>query len=62
MIDPRVAPQQLLRVGRMFELNGDAVSAVVAYREVLVAGEERTALEARQRLEVIARRALPERR
>ncbi len=57
--DPRIGPEQLLRVGRMFEINGDAVGAAIAYREVVLAGEEATAAEAKRRLELLAQRAWP---
>jgi len=57
--DPRIGPEQLLRVGRMFEINGDAVGAAIAYREVVLAGEEATAAEAKRRLELLALRAWP---
>ena len=59
MNDPRIGPEQLLRVGRMFEINGDAVGAAIAYREVVLAGEETTAAEAKRRLELLAQRAWP---
>ena len=57
--DPRIGPEQLLRVGRMFEINGDAVGAAITYREVVLAGEQTTAAEAKRRLEVLARRTWP---
>lgn len=50
-----------MRVARMFELNGDAVSAIMAYREVVLAADEPTAAEAKRRLAEIARRASPAR-
>jgi len=59
--DPRAAAQQLMRVARMFELNGDAVTAICVYREVILAGEETTSAEARRRVEELARRASPHR-
>ena len=46
MHDPRAAAQQLMRVARMFELNGDAVTAICVYREVILAGEETTSADA----------------
>ncbi|HWW09538.1 MAG TPA: hypothetical protein VNY76_04755 [Candidatus Acidoferrales bacterium] len=57
--DPRIGPEQLLRVGRMFEINGDAIGAAIAYREVVLAGEEVTVAEAKRRLELLAQRAWP---
>ncbi len=62
MIDPRLAPHELLRIARLFELNGDRVSAVVAYREVVLAGEPCTAAAARLCLATLARDALPQAR
>ena len=59
MNDPRIGPEQLLRVGRMFEINGDAVGAAITYREVVLAGEEVTAAEAKRRLELLAQRVWP---
>ena len=59
MNDPRIGPEQLLRVGRMFEINGDAVGAAIAYREVILAGEQTTVAEAKRRLELLAQRAWP---
>ena len=38
MIDPRVRPEALLRVGQLFAVNGDRPSATRAYREVLHCG------------------------
>ena len=49
-------PEQMLRVARMLEQDGDDVGAVLAYREVLLAGEEPTAAEARRRLELLLAR------
>lgn len=40
-------------VGRIRELRGDHLGAVVAYRAVIMAGEPATAAEARRRLEVL---------
>ncbi|MBV8302029.1 MAG: hypothetical protein JOY68_08930 [Candidatus Dormibacteraeota bacterium] len=54
MRDPRVGPEQLLRLGLLFELNGDRVSAVLAYRDVLSSGAGAAADEARRRLRVLA--------
>ena len=59
--DPRLAPDQMLQVGRLFELNGDRIGAVVAYREVVLAGREPHAGEARTRLLRIAEQALSRR-
>mgnify|MGYP007135474225 CR=1 FL=1 len=51
----------MLQVGRLFELNGDRIGAVVAYREVVLAGREPHAGEARTRLLRIAEQALSRR-
>ena len=61
MVDAPVSAQQLLRAARMFEMNGDAISAIFTYREVILAGEPVTAARARQRVEALARLAWPER-
>jgi len=53
-----VVPEAMLCVGRLFELNGDRVGAVVAYREVVLAGAQPAADEARRRLLHIAEAAL----
>ncbi|HEX6539043.1 MAG TPA: hypothetical protein VF155_07685 [Candidatus Dormibacteraeota bacterium] len=45
------APARLLLIGRLREMGGDHVGAVIAYREVILAGEAATAAEARRRLE-----------
>lgn len=58
VIDPRLTPRQLLAVGRFFELNGDALSAVKAYRDVVLSGEAAAVDEARRRL---AELVLPQR-
>ena len=56
-MDPdRPAPDQLLHVARMLELNGDWVSAVITYRRVLAAGDESASAEARKRLEGLMQR------
>ena len=59
VIDPRAGPNQLMRVARMFEINGDTIGAIVAYREVILAGEATTSAEAKRRVEDLARRAWP---
>lgn len=59
MSERRPGPDQLLRLGRMLEQSGDPVSAVVAYREVILAGEEASSAEARRRLQHIVLRAWP---
>ena len=46
MLDPRMDPLRLLRVGRLFALNGDEASAVRAYREVILSGEPESSREA----------------
>jgi hypothetical protein len=40
-------------VARLFEMNGDSVCAVMAYREVVLAGEPVTTAAARRRLEAL---------
>jgi len=50
-----------MRVARMFELNGDAISAIFAYREVILAGEATSSAEARRRVEALARQVWPDR-
>jgi hypothetical protein len=59
MIDPRAGPRQLLRVARIFDMNGDAISAILAYREVILAGDPTTAAQAKQRVAELARIASP---
>jgi hypothetical protein len=49
-----------MRVARFLEANGDTISAIVAYRQVILAGEENAAQEARRRVEELARRAWPD--
>ena len=46
-----------LRVARLLEEHGDAIGAVLAYREVICAGVEPAATEARRSVAVLARRA-----
>ena len=57
--EPRPRPDLLLRAGRMLELHGDPISAVVAYRAVILAGEATSSIEARDRLRRIALAAWP---
>ncbi|MBV8195404.1 MAG: hypothetical protein JOY80_07735 [Candidatus Dormibacteraeota bacterium] len=59
MPDPPPALDQLLRLGRMLELSGDTVSAVIAYREVILAGEATSTAEARRRLQSLILRTDP---
>jgi hypothetical protein len=53
MADSAATPSRLLLVGRLRELSGDHVGAVVAYRQVILSGEPATAAEARRRLEAL---------
>lgn len=54
-VDP-ASPRRLLLLGRVREVTGDHVGAVVAYREVILAGDASAASDARHRLEdLIAR-------
>ena len=46
-----------LRVARLLEAHGDAIGAVLAYREVICAGIEPAAAEARRSVATLARRA-----
>lgn len=46
-----------LRVARLLEAHGDAIGAVLAYREVICAGVEPAATEARRSVAMLARRA-----
>jgi hypothetical protein len=55
--DPRIRPEHMLMVGRMFERSGDRIGAVVAYREVVLGGDRSAADEARRRLRLIAEAA-----
>ena len=53
MNDTVAGPTRLLLVGRLRELSGDHVGAVVAYRQVILSGEPASAAEARRRLEAL---------
>jgi len=53
MFDKGWAPADLLRLGRIRELSGDAIGAVVVYREVVLAGEAESRAEAQRRLEAL---------
>ncbi|HEY6468510.1 MAG TPA: hypothetical protein VI434_01960 [Candidatus Dormibacteraeota bacterium] len=46
-----------LRVARLLEAHGDALGAILAYREVICAGIEPAATEARRSVATLARRA-----
>ena len=59
MAERTVGPAQLLRVGRMLEQTGDTISAVIAYREVVLAGDDDARAEARRRLQELMIRAWP---
>jgi len=48
-----------LRIARLLEAHGDAVGAVLAYREVIRHGIEPAANDARLRVEQLARNASP---
>jgi hypothetical protein len=51
------AATEHLRVARLLEAHGDAIGAVLAYREVICAGVEPAATEARRSIATLARRA-----
>jgi hypothetical protein len=53
MIDATASPAKLLMVGRIRELRGDQLGAVIAYRAVILAGDAATTAEARRRLKVL---------
>jgi len=53
MVDSVATPLRLLLVGRLRELGGDHVGAVVAYREVILSGDAPAGAEARRRLEAL---------
>jgi len=57
--DDRSTVAEHLRVARLLEVHGDAIGAVLAYREVIRAGVEPAATEARRSVAVLARRATP---
>ena len=46
----------MLLIGRLREAGGDHVGAVIAYREVILAGDPVEAAEARRRLEELVGR------
>ena len=46
-----------LRIARLLDEHGDAIGAVLAYREVICAGIEPAATEARRSVAVLARRS-----
>jgi len=53
MVDSSAVPARLLLVGRLRELGGDHIGAVVAYRQVILSGDPEGAAEARRRLEAL---------
>lgn len=53
MADSSAVPARLLLVGRLRELGGDHVGAVVAYRQAILTGDAAAAAEARRRLEAL---------
>jgi hypothetical protein len=55
----RTATTERMRVARLLEAHGDAVGAVLAYGEVIRAGIEPDATEARLRVGALARQAWP---
>ncbi len=59
--DTQVTVAEHLRIARLLEVHGDAIGAVLAYREVIRAGVEPAATEARRSVAVLARRATPAR-
>jgi hypothetical protein len=56
-VETRVAEH--LRIARVLEAHGDAIGAILAYREVIRDGIEPHARDARLRVEALARDALP---
>jgi hypothetical protein len=52
----RTTTAEHLRVARLLEAHGDAIGAVLAYREVIAAGVEPAATEARRCVALLARR------
>jgi hypothetical protein len=57
--DTRRDAAEHLRVARLLEAHGDPIGAVLAYREVIRAGVEPAATEARRCVAGLARRAAP---
>jgi hypothetical protein len=55
-VETRVAEH--LRIARVLEAHGDAIGAILAYREVIRDGIEPHARDARLRVEALARDAL----
>jgi hypothetical protein len=55
----RATAAEHLRLARLLEAHGDAIGAVLAYREVINAGVEPAATEARRSVLTLARRAAP---
>jgi hypothetical protein len=56
MVDKSAAPRDLLQLGRIRELTGDTIGAVVVYRQVVLAGEAASRAEAQRRLEALMAR------
>jgi hypothetical protein len=56
----RMSTAEYLRLARLLEAHGDPIGAILAYREVIRAGAEPAASEARRSVAVLARRAAPE--
>jgi hypothetical protein len=56
---PATTAAEHLRIARLLEAHGDAIGAVLAYREVICAGIEPAATEARRCVALLARRAAP---
>jgi hypothetical protein len=55
----RTRAAEHLRVARLLEAHGDAIGAILAYREVIRDGIEPAAQDARRRVEALARCASP---
>lgn len=53
MVETSTVPARLLLVGRLRELGGDHVGAVVAYRQAILTGDAAAAAEARLRLQAL---------
>jgi len=57
MLDPRVRAHVLMQVAGLFERSGDPISAIVAYGEVILSGDDDASHEALQRVAALADRA-----
>ena len=51
----RAGAGEHLRIARLLEAHGDAIGAILAYREVIDRGVEPDATEARVRIDALAR-------